>query len=314
MNSRQPAYSRCLVMIDPSLRAVLRSRYTIRRFFVSFGGLLAGLLLLLFAITALAPAGDVWREASTNFLGNFAASVAAFLVVYGFYLYVTPPGLRNAEVVPLRDVEIGDEIIRGINGVSDYWFWGRSGAYFRSAVLPKLDEAARQERRHVTIRVVLPDPGQGNNGDLYRRFKQGLGEAADGNTLAANVLATVTSVVRVCQENPYLKAEIGLCPSLPVLRFDLSSAGGLITRDARNLPAILVNAQNPYFEMFRDAVENELSQARRLSWDTPSMAAMPADQFAPEFVAAIHGMPSFSPEMVEAARKSVTERSSRYVR
>lgn len=299
-------------MIDPSLRAVLRSRYTIRRFFVMFCLLLAGLLVLLWLITALGPDHAAWREASTNFLGNFAASVAAFLVVYGFYVYITPPGLRNAEVVPLRDVEIGDEIIRASEDISNYWFWGRSGNYFRSVVLPKLDEAARARRRRITVKVVLPDPCQAGSGELYRRLKVGLGEEADDNTLAANVLATVVATVQACRANPYLKAEIGLSRTVPVLRYDLSSAGGLVTRDAKKLPAILVNAHNPYFDMLQDAVENELAQSRLLSWD--DTAAMPADAdgFAPELLSSVRGLPIFTDEVVAAAREAISK-ASRYV-
>jgi hypothetical protein len=123
-------------MIDPSLRAVRRSRYTILRFFALFGLLLGALLLLLFVITAYAPAGSPFRESATNFLGNFAATVAVFIAIYLFYVLITPPGLRDAEVVPMRDVEIGDGIINLPANASDYWFWGRSGSYFRSAVLP----------------------------------------------------------------------------------------------------------------------------------------------------------------------------------
>jgi hypothetical protein len=178
-------------MIDPSLRAVLRSPYTIRKFFAIFGLLLVALLLVLFVITGYAPQG-VMREASTNFLGNFAAAVAIFLCTYLFYVLVTSPGLRDAQVVPLRDVEIGHEIVDLPASASDYWFWGRSGSYFRTAVLTRLDALARGERRHIRIRLVLPDPDRDGNGALYKRLKQGLGETADDATLAANVLPRCT--------------------------------------------------------------------------------------------------------------------------
>jgi hypothetical protein len=144
-------------MIDPSVRAVLRSRYSIRRFFIFFGILLFILLLLLWLITTYSPP-NAFREASTNFLGNFAATVAIFLCTYGFYVFITSPELRNAEVIPLRNVEISDGIIDLPANASDYWFWGRTGSYFRTAVLPRLDSLARSERRRIRIRIVVPDP------------------------------------------------------------------------------------------------------------------------------------------------------------
>ncbi len=254
-------------MIDPSIGAMLRSRYTIRRFFALYGFILVVILLLLWVLTTNLEAGSAARDASTNFLGNFAATVAIFLVTYGFYVFVTPPGLRNAEVLPLRSAEIADEIVDVSKAASDYWFWGRSGSYFRAVVLPRLAELARRDRQHVTVRIVLPDPDGPGNDLRYAAIKHGLGETADQNTLAANVVATVVAAAAASAQNPYLHVHIGLCATVPALRYDLATSGGLITRDARSLPAILVNAGNPYFEMFRDAVENELAQSRKVTWD-----------------------------------------------
>ncbi|WP_431015145.1 hypothetical protein [Bradyrhizobium pachyrhizi] len=204
-------------MIDPSLRAVLRSRYTIRRFFISFSSLLAVLMLLLLVISAYVPADSTLREAIINFLGNFAANVAIFLCTYAFYVFITSPELRNAEVIPLRNVEIGEEIIDLPAAASDYWFWGRTGSYFRKDVLPRLDRLAHEERKRVRIRVVIPDPDRDGNSQLYMHFKRGLGEEANEHTLAANVIFTIARLVSTSMRNPYLAIEIGLCPTVPVL-------------------------------------------------------------------------------------------------
>jgi hypothetical protein len=104
---------------------------------------------------------------------------------------VTSPELRNAEGIPLRDVEISEQIIDLPAAASDYWFWGRSASYFRTAILPRLGDLARRERKHIRVRIVLPDPDRGGNGALYKQLKRGLGEQADDPTLAANVIATI---------------------------------------------------------------------------------------------------------------------------
>jgi hypothetical protein len=300
-------------MIDPSIRAVLRSHYTIRRFFGSFGLLLVVQLALLLIITAYAPAG-VLREASTNFLGNFAATVAIFLCTYGFYVFITSPELRNAEVIPLRNVEIGEGIIDLPANASDYWFWGRSGSYFRSKVLPRLDELAKAERKRIRIRIVIPDPDRSGSSELYMHFKKGLGEEADKHTLAANVVLTVATVVSTVMRNPYLTAEIGLCPSVPVIRYDLSNSGALITRDAKDLPAILTNAGNPFFEMFKDAVENELAQCKRIQWTSAIEAPAVGDELTHAFLSSIEGMPNIDEDLLNAVRHASTLKANRYAR
>jgi hypothetical protein len=300
-------------LIDASIRAVLRSPYAIRRFFAVYGAILAVVILLLWVLTANLPAGSTAREASTTFLGNFAATVAIFIATYGFYVFVTPSGLRNAEVLPLRSAEIADEIVDLRVAVSDYWFWGRSGSYFRAAVLPKLDELARRERRHVTVRIVVPDPAEPGNAVRYASMRRGLGEEADAQTLAANVLATVIAAVVASARNPYLHVRIGLCATVPVLRHDVSTSGALVTRDARTLPAILVNAGNPYFEMFRDAVENELAQSRTITWN---MAAAAFHQTGPVSIeaalSAIDGLSSGEPAVISAAAALLASKAHRY--
>jgi hypothetical protein len=298
-------------MIDPSLKAVLRSKYSIRKFFVLFGGLLVLLLVILLLVTA-APCA-IWRSAALNFLGNFAATVAIFLVTYLFYVLVTSPGLRNASVIPLQDVEIGNEIVDLPAGASDYWFWGRSGSYFRSAVLPRLAELSRTERKHVKLRVVLPNPGINSNDSHYKHIKRGLGETASDDTLRANVIATIVSVVSACSRNPYLSAEIGLCGTVPVLRYDLSNNGALITRDAKHLPALLINSGNPYFEMFRDAVENELRQSLRISWDAVVAGEVATDQLlSPALVSTIQHLPPVTDGARKEAEQLLKANTSRY--
>lgn len=298
-------------MLDPSIRAVLTSPYTIRRFFLTFGGVLIALLVLLFLVAGLSD--GALKSAAVTFLGNFAATMAILIVTFGFYVSVTPPGLRNAEVIPLRNVEISEQIIDLRANVSDYWFWGRSGNHFRTTVLPVLDKAARHERRHIRLRIVLPDPDKDANAHLYMHMKRGLGEVADLDTLSAHVTATIVAIATACSGNPYLRADVGLCPGVPVLRFDVSTSGALITRDATHLPALLANAGNAYFEMFKDAVENELAQSRTITWDAGAIAGCDsADPFNDTVLTSINGLPRQSQPILEKARAVLAEASHRY--
>jgi hypothetical protein len=257
----------------------------------------------------------IWRSAALNFLGNFAATVAVFLVTYLFYVLVTSPGLRNAEVIPLQDVEIGNEIVDLPADASDYWFWGRSGSYFRSAVLPRLAELSRTERKHVKMRIVLPNPAINSNDKYYKHIKRGLEESASDDTLSANVVATIVSVVSACSRDPYLSAEIGLCGTVPVLRYDLSNKGALITRDAKHLPALLINSGNPYFEMFRDTVENELRQCTKIGWNPAVAGEVATDQLlSAAFLNAIQNLPALTDAGRKEAEQLLKANTSRYAR
>ncbi len=300
-------------MIDSSTVATLRSPYTKRRFFAIYGAILAFLLILLLVLTASLEAGSALRDASTNFLGNFAATVAIFLVTYGFFLFITPSSLRNAKVLPLRSAEITDELFNLVNDTSDYWFWGRSGSYFRAKVLPRLTEIARRERKHIKVSIVLPDPYGPGNAHRYATMKTSLGEGADENTLAANVVATIVTAVDASIRNPYLNVHIGLCATVPVLRYDLATSGGLITRDARSLPAILVNAGNPYFDMFRDAVENELAQSSKVTWEDRSISSDQSGEVSvADALKVVSGLTVNDPDIIQAASLLLASKTHRY--
>jgi hypothetical protein len=197
------------------------------------------------------PSTSLFREVFIDFLGNLAAAVAIFMVTYGFYLYVTPLGLRTTKITPLRSAEISEGISYIHNDAVDYWFWGRSGSYFRINTLPKLDELARRERRHITIRIVIPDPSEDGNPLIYMNMKKALDERADPNTLSANVTATIFAAITATVNNYYLHVQIGLSRTVPVLRFDVSTSGALITRDLPSLPALQVNSGNPYLKCSR---------------------------------------------------------------
>jgi hypothetical protein len=265
----------------------------------------------LIAIAIFAPSG--WfRDAATSFLGNLAATLSVLIVIYVFYIYVTPPGLREATLIPLGNAEISNEIVDRVTDATDYWFWGRSGSYFRSEVLPRLDQAAREARRHVRIRVVLPDFGSTGNGVFYMNLLRGLGETADRTTLGAGVMATIVAVARCASLNPYLHAEIGLCATVPVLRFDISNFGALITRDSKKLPGVLINSGNAYFDMAKDAVEAELLQSQKISWVASAIAECGPDEVSRQLLNAIEGLPACDDQLVECAKSMLQSGRHRY--
>jgi hypothetical protein len=183
--------------------------------------------------------------------------------------------------------------------------------FLGAEVLPKLDHLARKQRRHVAVRIVLPDPTIVDNAIRYMAIKRGLGEAADEDTLAVNVVATVIAAILASVANPYLHIQIGLCTTVPVLRVDASSSAALLTRDAPELPAILVNSGNPYFEMVRDLVENELAQSRKVEWKKDAPVFRADSPSYSEVLAIVDGL-GFSENVSVEAEKLSAKKGHRY--
>jgi len=90
-------------VIDPSVRAVLRSRYTIHRFFLLFGAIFVAALAALWVLELSPEASSMIGAVGAEFLRHLAADDAIVIVTYSFYLFVTPPGLRDAQVIPLSE-------------------------------------------------------------------------------------------------------------------------------------------------------------------------------------------------------------------
>jgi hypothetical protein len=104
---------------------VLRSRYTIRRFFALFGAIASVSMLLTWLVSQQLASYPTLQLAATNTFSTLTATVVVLIATYGFYIFITPPGLREANILPLRSAEIAGEIIDLNKDVSDYWFFGR---------------------------------------------------------------------------------------------------------------------------------------------------------------------------------------------
>jgi len=248
-------------MIDPNISAVLRSKYAIRRFFYIFSVLLICLLeaIVLFKIIDVPYISESFIIAACT----AAAAIFVFLFSYWFYLDITPSGLRNATIIPIQSAEIAESIASLTTHTSNYRFLGRSGSYVRTDVFPTLSDKSAESHQYVEVKVLVPQPSASNS-DTYRRIKAALGEKATDSTLGAHVLATIAVLAELAAKNKYFRPSIRLMHTVPVLRFDISDAVVLVTRDAKKLPAILVNTGNDHYGMFLDFFENEFEQAEEL--------------------------------------------------
>jgi hypothetical protein len=296
-------------MIEPSVIGVLRSRYTIRRF---YGLCVFALILIAAILVSLAEVfGAGWfRETIISVLAHLAGAVIVLMLVYGAWLWVTPPELRNARVSALRAGEIPEAMAALVSGATDYWFMGRSGGYFRAKVLPDLDDEARQSRRAARVRVVVPEPLRGRNALAYSSMLQGLGEQVDRNTLPAAVVATVLDAAKRAVENTYLEVEIGMTPTLPVVRFDVSNNGAVITSDAKSLPGIFCGPASPYREMFRSIIDNELRQSTRITWDPDLDVAGISN--AADLARSFRGLPTVDDDVLARAKDMIKHPRHRY--
>lgn len=300
-----------MTIIEPSVAGVLGSRYTRRRFFL-ISSVAIVLLIVVDGLSAHFLSVGALREALIAVFSAAAANLATIMLIYGVWLWVTPNAMRHVGLLEVRSREIRERIEQLAAGADEYWFLGRSGRYFRAVVLPTLSSAAQRDRRRIHIRIVLPNPDHERNTQLYCHMMLGLQEEATENTLHTNVLATIVSAVHASRLNPYLRIDIALSASVPVLRYDISNGGALVTRDAKHLPAIYADGGSQFHEMFRDAVENEFSQGKSVFWNAAFHITGSAVDSTELILAHTTGLPTHSEGLIGEVTAELQAGAHRY--
>jgi hypothetical protein len=202
--------------------------------------------------------------------GVFMQVLTGSLIILAFYAiymhFIGPnPGLR--EVTAVRPRDISGHMKELPVAARTYMFWGRSGSYFRSAPLLKLDEQARDEKRNIDVEVVLPDPMDERLIRSYQDIRSSLGEDSEGNPLLANVLATSMVCAIVSANNKYINIRVYYSKFLPAFRVDLSDNGAIMTQDDMAKSALFFEFGSEFYEMLVNTIRNEAAVSREIRWD-----------------------------------------------
>lgn len=255
-------------MIDPSVRAVLTSRYTARRFFLATFTVIVACFLGLIVILSCEPSGVFWQALSA-ILVSLIATVFVLALIYSVWFWVTPRSIVSTDIQPLRAAEIREVADFVSQQAGEYIFFGRSGSFFRKCVLPSLEKSAKETGRAINVFIGVPDPESKENLEEYRRQKAAADQNVEEDELAINVVATCIAAYLAQSKNPLITFQISLLEKVPIIRFDISDRGLLISRDSKKLPGIYCNSGNSYYELFRSMVLHDFHQGKRVEWDNP---------------------------------------------
>lgn len=125
------------------------------------------------------------------------------LLFYFLYFHFIGENYGLREVVTTRPQDIGGRLSELIPETRYYIFWGRSGSYFRSVPLIKLDEQSRSRKSVIDVEVVLPDPHDERLVESYQDILNSLGEYNNKNSLLSNVIATSMACAIINSNNKF---------------------------------------------------------------------------------------------------------------
>ena len=246
----------------------LTSSYVRKRFFWGVLGLVAVLALVLLALATYVPA--TWptvSEVIATVITDVISGAVIIFLAYLLYVYFIGVGSPATEVTVTRPQDIQARVMALPLDTSRYFFWGRSGAFFRGETLRKLDEEARKHNRSISVEVLLPDPNDSRLVESYREICVSLGEDERQNPLLPNVLATSMVCATLAGNNRLLEVRLFLSHFLPGFRLDLSDNGAILTQDDKTKPALWIESGTESYEMFRNTMLNERRVSREVTWD-----------------------------------------------
>ena len=244
----------------------LTSPYARKRFFWGLS-----LLSILFASLAACAQYFIQDQNAQNLILSLMtelfAGVTVILIFYFLYMYFIGPNDELRRVSVLRHQDISDELEKLPVNVTHYAFWGRSGSYFRSVPLIKLDQVSKDEKKTIHVDVIMPDPSDPRLIDAYHDILVALGEAKDDKALLPNVLATCIVCAILQSNNRFLKIRIYKSKSIPICRIDLSDNGVVITQDDKRKPALYFGKESDFHEMYRNMIYGEAGVSEEIFWD-----------------------------------------------
>lgn len=149
-------------------------------------------------------------------------------------------------------------------------FKGGTGTYMRAVTLPACVAAARKDKRHLTVRIEVIDPGDPEVCETYAHYRRSLSDAPDGtgetwttDRARKESYATILAAFWHRQRYGLLDIEVGLSSTMTTFRWDLSSSRLIMTVEDPNM-AMTALAGTFYYENSDTELRLSFEQARRV--------------------------------------------------
>lgn len=223
------------------------------RLFVSYGLM----LLALFALLTLARAHwftlDKYWEGLVDKLS--AGVVLAGIALFWYWL-IAPRASFNENLEIVEAWNIQSKLTASLKDTKSYWFRGRSARWFRAKALPKLSDAARHDQTARQVNLILPDPMNTEVLKAYADHRNSLPDAETDrwtpNRIRNEILATLLVAGKAAAGNSRLSIRVFLVPDFSVVRYDLSDAGLMMTREDKRWPGWFSGSHSRFYASIKE--------------------------------------------------------------
>jgi hypothetical protein len=202
---------------------------------------------------------------------NMIDGLLSTIVVSGglatFYWWVRAPLART----PLGGELFPDLISLNLQAAAktaDEWeYFGHTGRYVRSRILPILGARAKAQSITITVRFIIINPANAALCGAYADYRSRSRSSTitprswDTETVQADLIATIVCLLQAKAKYPQLKILLGLSPNFGLWRFDKSNDVVIVTQEDPQQPAYRYVRGSRFFGYHRQECEEGWLQA-----------------------------------------------------
>lgn len=214
-------------------------------------------------------------------------------------------------IMTLTGAAISRELTEARTETDRWLFKGSTGTFTRAVTLPECLEHAQRQRRKLTFRLEILDPGDHDLCAAYTRLHQDLAPAGSEEKTwtdlgtRQDLYATILAACWYRERNrQLLDIEVRLSQTLSLFRWDLSWSRLIITQRGPAFPAVAIPRGSAHYNLWATELENSLSQATRIPLEraTP-LSEQPTPEEAQRLFSALGLVTDLEPaDLVEVTR------------
>lgn len=209
-------------------------------------------------------------EIAKAILDNLLAALVASISVTLLLLWLTPSRTESAIIEVVESPYIEEVLRQGRDRVTEYWYKGNTGRYFRAVTLPKLAEQARSENITKHIRLIILDPRNTEACKTHASFRQKLKSAEKDKQrwteqrVQLELNSVIVSAYAWKAKEPLLDIDVALIDVVSFFRIDFSSRLVVITSEDERQPALMCESSSLFYQLYREDLLINFKQAKGL--------------------------------------------------
>lgn len=237
------------------------------------------LLFLLLIRYCLLPIDSLSEKSNENigsFIDRFVTSVFTAVIV-GYFLYLMQIEEKKREIeFTDSGYEIEKHLSKARTETEKWYFNGGLGRYTKFSTIPKLSKIASDERKTISVNLIMINPFNKQLLEKYISFRISLeNESKKINwtelEVQSEILATIITALYYKKTNQFLNISINIKNFFTLTRMDISNSIAVITREDPSIPSIIAKSDTYMYKHYSEEFQQVLRQSSPIDYIFPEL-------------------------------------------